>query len=80
MHLIFNTFTLFLFSYNNIKNTNISHIFFKLNCEYHLYISYEQNLNPYSKSKITKKLFSKLQNLIAIYQQNFYYIQELQKQ
>ena len=55
------------FIYNNVKNTNINHTFFKLNFKYHLYIFYKKDFNLYSKLKIAKKLFSKLQNLIVIY-------------
>ena len=68
------------FAYNNAKNANISHSSFKFNCKYHLCVSYKEELNLCSKSKIVEKLSSKLQNLIAICQQNLYHAQELQKQ
>ena len=67
------------FAYNNAKNASISHTSFKLNYRYHLYISYKKNLNLHSKSKTTEELSSELQKLMIIYQQNFYYIQKLQK-
>ena len=52
-------------------------MFFELNCKYYLYVFYKKNLNPYSKLKITKELSFKLQNLIAVCQQNHYYAQKL---
>ena len=68
------------FAYNNAKNASTGHTLFKLNCGYHPRISYKEDLDPRSKSKIAKKLSSKLQNLIAVCQQNFYHTQELKKQ
>ena len=68
------------FVYNNVKNASISYIFFKINYKYHPYIFYKKNLNLRSKLKTTKELSFKLQNLIAIYQPNFYHAQKLQKQ
>ena len=68
------------FAYNNAKNASAGHILFKLNCGYYLYISYKKDLDLRLKSKTTKKLSSELQNLIAVYQQNFYHAQKLQKQ
>ena len=44
------------FVYNNAKNTNTSHISFKLNCDYYLCISNKKNINPYSKSKSANEL------------------------
>ena len=54
------------FAYNNAKNTSTGHIFFKLNCRYHLWVSYKKDLDFCSKSKTTKELSSELQNFIAI--------------
>ena len=45
------------FTYNNTKNINISHVLFKFNYRYYLYIFYKKNFNPYLKLKIIKKLF-----------------------
>ena len=53
------------FVYNNIKNISTGHTLFKLNCGYHLLMSYKEDLNLCSKSKITEDLSFKLQNLIA---------------
>ena len=54
------------FAYNNIRNASTSYIFFKLNCRYHPYVSYKEDLNLYLKSKTIEKLFFKLQNLIGL--------------
>ena len=47
------------FAYNNTKNTSINHTSFKLNYKYQLCNFYKEDLDFYSKLKITKKLFSK---------------------
>ena len=56
------------FDYNNAKNASTNHMLFKLNCKYYPRVFYKENLNPRSKSKTTKELSSKLQNLLAVYQ------------
>ena len=65
-----NNWALFLFIakfvYNNVKNASISHISFELNYGYHPCVSYEKNLDYYSKLEIAQKLSFKLQNLMAI--------------
>ena len=63
-----------VFIYNNAKNVSISHMPFKFNCKYHSCVSYKENFDSYSKSKIVKELSSKLQNLIVICPQNVHYI------
>ena len=68
------------FAYNNAKNASIGYTSFKLNCGYHPRISYKEDLNPHSQSKTVKELSSKLWNLMAACQQNFYHAQKLQKQ
>ena len=70
-------FSIVKFAYNNTKNASIGHILFKLNCRYHPWDSYKEDLDPYSKSKTAKKLSSELQNFMAICQQNVYHAQEL---
>ena len=61
-------------AYNNAKNASTNFKPFKLNCGYHLRISYEKNLNLNSQSKTAKELSSKLQNLMAACQQNLHHI------
>ena len=54
------------FAYNNAKNASTGHTSFKLNCGYHPCVSYEEDLDPRSKSKTVKKLSSKLRNLMVV--------------
>ena len=68
------------FIYNNAKNTSIDHMLFKFNCKYHLRVFYEEDFDPYSKSRTVEKLSSKLQELITMCQQNLQHVQEFQKQ
>ena len=68
------------FAYNNTKNASTGYILFELNCRYHPRVFYEKDLNPRSKSKTAEELSFKLQNLMAVCQQNLYHAQKLQKQ
>ena len=68
------------FAYNNAKNASTGYTFFELNCKYYPCVSYKKDLDLCSKSKTAKKLSSKLQNLMAVCQQNLYHAYELQKQ
>ena len=65
------------FAYKNAKNASTGYTYFELNCGYHLWVSYKEDLNPRSKSKSVEELFFELQELITVYQQNLYYAQEL---
>ena len=56
------------FAHNNTKNASTGHISFKLNCRYHPWVSYKEDLDPRSKSKTAEELSSKLQNLMAVCQ------------
>lgn len=55
------------FVYNNAKNANTSHTLFGFNYGYYFCIFYKKNLDLYSKLKIAKKQFFKLQKLMTIY-------------
>ena len=70
------------FAYNNAKNASTGYTSFKLNCGYHLCVSYKEKeiLNPCSKSKTVEELFSELRKLMIVCQQNLYHTQKLQKQ
>ena len=61
------------FAYNNAKNASIGHTPFELNCGYHPRVFYKEDLDPRSKSKTAEELSSKLQNLMAVCQQNLYH-------
>ena len=54
------------FTYNNSKNTSNGHTFFEINCGYYPYISFEEDTNPCSQSKIADKLSTKLEDLITV--------------
>ena len=67
------------FAYNNAKNTSTGYTPFELNCGYHLRFSYEENLDPCSKSRTAEDLSSELRELMTGCQQNLHHAQELQK-
>ena len=58
------------FAYNNAKHTRMGYTPFELNCRYHLRISYEEDVDPRSRSKAADELTEKLRNLIATYREN----------
>ena len=53
------------FVYDNTKYTSIGYIPFELNCRYHQYVFYKENINYYSRSKEVDELTKELRNLIA---------------
>ena len=61
------------FVYNNAKNASIGHMPFELNYGYHLCVSFKEDINPCSQSKMTKELSSKLKELMTIYWENLYH-------
>ena len=67
------------FAYNNAKNASTGHTPFKLNCSYHPRVSFEEDTNPRSQSKMAKELFSKLRELMIVCRENLYHAQEFQK-
>lgn len=67
------------FAYNNAKNMTTDHISFEFNCNYHLFISFEDETNPCLKFRSANKLAKELRNLILIYQQILLHTQKLQK-
>ena len=54
------------FAYNNAKNISTSHTLFELNCNYHLWILYEEKVDFCSKSKSADKLSIELKELIIV--------------
>ena len=68
------------FAYNNAKNASTGHTPFELNCGYHPWMSYEDDVDPRSKSKSADKLSAKLKELMIVCRENLYHAQELQKQ
>ena len=43
-------------AYNNAKNMSTGHTPFELNCGYHFWMSYKENINLRSKSKLADEL------------------------
>ena len=67
------------FVYNNAKNTSTGHTPFELNCGYHPQMSYKEEVNPRSKSKLADKLPAELKELMIGCRENLYHAHELQK-
>ena len=68
------------FAYNNAKNASTGHTSFELNCGYHPWMLYEEEVDSRSKSKSADKLSAELRELMIVCQENLHYAQELQKQ
>ena len=68
------------FAYNNAKNASTGHMPFELNCGYHPRMSYEEEVDPRSKSKSADKLSAELRELMFVCRENLHHAQELQKQ
>ena len=67
------------FAYNNAKNASTGHTPFELNCGYHPRVSYEEDIDPRSKSKLADELSAELQELMTVCRENLHHAQELQK-
>ena len=67
------------FAYNNAKNVSTGHTLFELNCGYHLWMSYEEEVDPRSKSKSADKLLADLRELMTVCRKNFHHTQKFQK-
>ena len=48
------------FAYNNAKNASTGHTPFELNCGYHLWVSYEEDIDPRPKFKSADELSAEL--------------------
>ena len=68
------------FTYNIVKNSSTGHPPFELNCGYYPCISFEENINPCSQSKLADELLAKLQDLMIVCRKNLHHAQKLQKQ
>lgn len=64
------------FAYNNVKNSNTSHILFKVNYKDYSKVSFTIKINYCLKSYFTNKLANKLRDLINVYCQNLFYYQK----
>ena len=54
------------FAYNNAKNASTGYTPFELNCGYHPRVSYKEDLDPRSKSRIAEELSSELRELMTV--------------
>ena len=68
------------FAYNNAKNASTDHTSFDLNCGYHPWMSYKEDINPRSQSKSADELSVELRELMSVCRKNLHHAQELQKQ
>ena len=67
------------FAYNNAKNASTSHTLFELNCGYHAWILYEEDVDPRSQFKFPDELSAELRELMIVCRENLFHAQELQK-
>ena len=67
------------FAYNNAKNSSTDHTPFELNCGYHPWMLYEEDVDPRSQSKSADELSAELRELMIVCRENLYHAQELQK-
>ena len=67
------------FAYNNTKNVSTGHTSFELNCGYHLWMSYKEDVNLRSQSKLVDELSAELRELMIVCRKNLHHTQELQK-
>ena len=65
------------FAYNNAKIASTGHTHFELNCGYHSWVPYEEDINPRSKSKSANELLAEFWKLITVCCKNLYHAQEL---
>ena len=68
------------FAYNNAKHASTGYTPFELNCGYHPRVSYEEDVDPRSRSKAADELTEELRTLMAACRENLQHAQELQKQ
>ncbi len=61
------------FAYNNAKNAGTGHIPFELNCDYHLRVSFEEDVDPRLRSRPANKLVEELRELMEVCCQNLFY-------
>ena len=67
------------FAYNNARNASTSHTPFELNCGYHLWMLYEEDVNSRSQSKLADKLLAEFRELMIVCQEDLHYAQKFQK-
>ncbi len=65
------------FTYNNAKNASTDHTLFQLNCGYHPRVSFEEDVDPRSRSHSANELTKELRELMEVCCQNLFHAQEL---
>ena len=58
------------FAYNNAKHASMGYTPFELNYGYHPRVSYKEDIDPHSRSKVANELTEELRNLMAAYREN----------
>ena len=67
------------FAYNNAKNASTSYMSFELNCGYHPWMLYKEEVDLCSQSKSAEELLVELRELMISCYKNLNHSQELQK-
>ncbi len=65
------------FAYNNTKNASTGHTPFELNYGYNPRVSFEEDVDPCSRSRSANELVEELRELMEVYCQNLLHAQEL---
>ncbi len=65
------------FAYNNAKKVSINHSPFELNCGFYHQVLFKGDVDLRFRFYLANKLAYKLRELILIYCQNLFYVQEL---
>ena len=68
------------FVHNNAKKASTGHTLFELNCGYHPWMLYEEDVDSRSQSKSADELLAELRELMIVCREDFHHTQELQKQ
>ena len=58
------------FAYNNVKHASMGYMPFELNFGYQPRVSYQQDVDPRSRSKAANELTKELRNLMAACREN----------
>ena len=66
------------YAYNNAQNTSTGYTPFELNCGFYPRVSYEEDIDPRSRSKTADQLPIELPTLMSVCRENLQHAQELQ--
>ena len=62
------------FAYNNAKYVSMGYTPFEFNCGYYLRVSYKEDIDLRSRSKVANELTKELRNLIAACKENLQHV------